>query len=591
VTLLLRNGRGPQVKLRPTQFSQGRSITVPAPYGGLNLRDDITALKPNEARVLENWFATSGQLSIRPGFSRHVGSMGGGEVKTLAAYVGYSASTLLAGANGAIYRVPFQSVEIEDITNASTAVVEATAHGFTNGQTVYITGVGGMTEVNGLTFTVANKTDDTFELSGVNSTSYGTYTSGGTVNLEAVSLASSFNEDRWQTALYSDRLFFVNGTDTPQVYNGSTVGNIAWAGSGLTNTNLINIALVRNRLWFCEKNSADVWYANVGQITAASNLTKFQLSQIASGGYCMAIGSWSRDAGDGADDMTVFVMSTGEILIYQGDPGSTFTLIGKYFTGAAPLGRQSLFRVGGELVVITKLGLLPVSAAVGGVALDLARIDPWGKIAPGFVEDANRHGDTEGWHGCLHEGVVYVNVPLATGALSKQWVLNTRNGSWQTFTKWNGSSFCSFNGKLYFGAQTGGLVNEVGGGTDVGNSITGLASCAFVTPNNSYLSNMFTAIRPKVEADGLVTGMVGVDTDFVLRSAVTPTVNITASESTTPWGSEWGSPWGNSGSSDATWFTITGNGRSVSARLSATSTAHSMLWFATDILFKPGGIK
>jgi hypothetical protein len=92
VTLLLRNGRAPQIKLRPTQFTQGRSITVPAPYGGLNLRDDITALKPNEARVLENWMATSGQLSIRPGFDRHVGSMGGGEVKTLASYIGQRAA-------------------------------------------------------------------------------------------------------------------------------------------------------------------------------------------------------------------------------------------------------------------------------------------------------------------------------------------------------------------------------------------------------------------------------------------------------------------------------------------------------------------
>jgi hypothetical protein len=591
VTLLLRNGRGPQVKLRPTQFSQGRSITVPAPYGGLNLRDDITALKPNEARVLENWFATSGQLSIRPGFTRHVGSMGGGEVKTLASYIGYSSNALLAGANGAIYRVPFQSAEIEDITNDNPAVVEATAHGFQDGQTVYIDDVGGMTEVNGLAFTVANKTDDTFELSGVDSTSYGAYTSGGTANLEAVSLASGFNEDRWQTALYSDRLFFVNGTDTPQVYNGSTVGNIAWAGSGLTNTNLINIALVRNRLWFCEKNSADVWYGNVGQITAASNLTKFQLSQIAGGGFCMAIGSWSRDAGDGADDMTVFVMSTGEILIYQGDPGSTFTLIGKYFTGAAPIGRQCLFRVGGELVVITRLGLLPVSAAVGGVALDLARIDPWGKIAPGFVEDAERHSDKEGWHGCLHEGVVYVNVPLATGALSKQWVLNTRNGSWQVFTKWSGSSFCSFGGRLYFGAQTGGLVHEVGGGSDLGEDIPTFASCAFVTPSNSYLSNMFTAMRPKVEADAMVTGMVGVDTDFVLRASVSPGVDITTSESSTPWGSEWGSPWGSHGTSDATWFTIQGTGRSVSVRMQATAQASELKWFATDLLFKPGGIK
>lgn len=569
---------------------QGRSITVPAPYGGLNLRDDITALKPNEARVLENWFPSSGQLSLRDGFSRHVGSMGSGEVKTLSAFVGYTSSKLLSAAGGNIYRVPFQSVAITGITKANPAVVTAVAHGFSNGQTVYITGVNGMTEVNDLTFTVAGAATDTFQLTAINSTAYTTYTSGGIVNLEGVSLASGFTEDRWQTELYSDRLFFVNGVSTPQVYDGSTCANIAWSGSGLTNTNLVNISLVRNRLWFCENSKADVWYANVGQITAASPLTKFQLSQIAGGGICTAVGSWSRDAGDGADDMTVFVMSTGELLVYQGDPASTFALIGKYM-GAPPIGRRCLFKVGGELVVITELGLLPVSVAIGGVALDLARIDPWGKIAAGIVEDARSHGDLAGWHGCLHQGVVYINVPQATGSLSKQYVLNTRNGSWTTFTKWNGSSFCSFDGELYYGAQTGGRVNETGGASDDGTEITALASGAFVTPSNTFQSNMFTAIRPKVDASGSVSGMVGVDTDFVLRGNVSPSVSLTDTESSTPWGSEWGSPWGQASSSDATWFTITGNGRSVSARLRVTATSQDLRWFASDLLFKAGGIK
>ena len=58
-------------------------------------------------------------------------------------------------------------------------VVTATGHGLGNGDKVYITGVGGMTEINNLSFTVANKTTNTFSLSGVNGASYGTYSSGG----------------------------------------------------------------------------------------------------------------------------------------------------------------------------------------------------------------------------------------------------------------------------------------------------------------------------------------------------------------------------------------------------------------------------
>lgn len=75
------------------------------------------------------------------------------------------------------------SFAISGITNANPGVVTATGHTFTAGQTVYITGVGGMTEVNNRFFTVANPLVNTFELSGEDTTAYGTYTSGGTAQV------------------------------------------------------------------------------------------------------------------------------------------------------------------------------------------------------------------------------------------------------------------------------------------------------------------------------------------------------------------------------------------------------------------------
>lgn len=517
MALLISRGQKPQFKFRPTQFEQGASITLPAPYGGINLRSDITALAKNEARSLENWLPGAGQVDLRPGFGDHGTGIGSAEVKTLVPFVGYTASRLIGAGGGKIY-------------NATTA--------------------GAGTE-----------------------------------------LATGFTQDRWQTTLYQDRLFFVNGTDNPQVYDGSTVAGIVWAGSGLTDNDLVNIALVRNRLWFCENNKAYVWYAAVGQITAASNLTKFDLSQIASGGICMAVGSWSRDAGDGADDMTVFVMSTGEILIYQGDPGSTFSLIGKYWTGAPPIGRQCLFKIGGELMIITRLGLLPLSAAIAGVALDLARIDPWGKIAAGIAADAALDGDNAGWHGCLHNGILYVNVPQTTGSLSKQWVINTRNGACATYSGWNASSIASFGGSLYFGAMAGGLVRVVGAQDDDGTSITANANCAFVFPTKGQRNNLYTGIRPVMDAEGTITGLIGVDTNFIVRTLSGASVTLIQDPSTTPWGSPWPSPWGSSGGANPKWFSIMGEGRSVSVRMRAIGSALNCRWYSTDLLFKPGGIR
>jgi len=76
---------------------------------------------------------------------------------------------------------------ISAITKANPAVVTATSHGYDNGNEILISGVGGMTEVNGKRFLVANKTTNTFELQdkdgvNINSSSFTTYTSGGVSN-------------------------------------------------------------------------------------------------------------------------------------------------------------------------------------------------------------------------------------------------------------------------------------------------------------------------------------------------------------------------------------------------------------------------
>jgi Flp pilus assembly protein TadG len=93
---------------------------------------------------------------------------------------------------------------ITGITKANPAVVTSANHGFSNGDRIFITGVNGMTQVNNSTtarsstssaspatnaavWVVANRTTNTFQLrypngSNVNSTNWGTYTSGGQIH-------------------------------------------------------------------------------------------------------------------------------------------------------------------------------------------------------------------------------------------------------------------------------------------------------------------------------------------------------------------------------------------------------------------------
>ena len=89
---------------------------------------------------------------------------------------------------------------ITAITKANPAVVTATAHGLSNGHIIYISGVGGMTEVNGKFYKIANKTTNTiepteiFDGANVNSTGFGTYTSGGTIQYKTFS-STQRNDD------------------------------------------------------------------------------------------------------------------------------------------------------------------------------------------------------------------------------------------------------------------------------------------------------------------------------------------------------------------------------------------------------------
>ena len=71
-----------------------------------------------------------------------------------------------------------QSGGISGITQANPAVVTSTSHGLATGAEIEITGVIGMTEVNGNTYRITAIDADTFRLEGTDSTGFTAYTSG-----------------------------------------------------------------------------------------------------------------------------------------------------------------------------------------------------------------------------------------------------------------------------------------------------------------------------------------------------------------------------------------------------------------------------
>ena len=78
--------------------------------------------------------------------------------------------------------VEFYTVEAGDITGATAAnpvVITSVGHNLRNGETIIISDVVGMTELNNNPYTISNLTADTYELTGIDGTSFTAYTSGG----------------------------------------------------------------------------------------------------------------------------------------------------------------------------------------------------------------------------------------------------------------------------------------------------------------------------------------------------------------------------------------------------------------------------
>lgn len=121
------------------------------------------------------------------------------------------------------------------------------------------------------------------------------------------------------------------------------------------------------RLWFLVQGSLTAWYLPLDSVGGVAQ--PFFLGGIFKrGGYLLAMSRWSMDTGDGLDDRIVFITSNGEIATYSGnDPSNAadWNLDAIYFVGA-PLGPRAVAEYGGDILILTRRGLLPLSTVLQG---------------------------------------------------------------------------------------------------------------------------------------------------------------------------------------------------------------------------------
>lgn len=133
---------------------------------------------------------------------------------------------------------------ITGVTQASQAVVTSAAHGYSNGDEVAISSVLGMTELNNRNFKVSDVAANTFKLkymdgaTYVNSSAFGSYTSGGIAN-KIYQIATPYLEADLPALKYiqsADVITIVHGSYAPATLSRSahdswTLANIAFGSS------------------------------------------------------------------------------------------------------------------------------------------------------------------------------------------------------------------------------------------------------------------------------------------------------------------------------------------------------------------------
>lgn len=390
-------------------------------------------------------------------------------------------------------------------------------------------------------------------------------------------------------------LVAVNGTDKLLLYNGTTWtfidGTSVPAITGITTTNIINVAVLKQRLWFVLRNSSSAWYLPVSAVGGAA--VEFPLATIFSrGGTLTAIGSWTIDGGDGSDDYGVFVSSEGEVAVYKGtDPSSssTWTHVGTYYVGE-PLGTRCLHKFGGDLLFLCQNGLFPLSKAVQSVTVN-RRSALTNKIDTAFTDAVELYSQNRGWeiHVFPDGGLLLVNVPVSA-TVTEQFVMNTVTGSWCKFTGIFATSWRVFNDLLYVGTAAR-IGRAWSGVSDFGVPIAAVAQQAYNYFDARGQLKLAEMVRLTLNISGAIDLTLGFDTDFE-QNAIASQISL-ANVSGSSWGSgAWDTAiWGVDTEVKREWATVPAPPFYAGAlRVQATTGTVRVRWSSTDFVFSLGGV-
>jgi hypothetical protein len=560
------------------------------------------------AEWLDGFIPTQRGIRVRGGITK--AAQLDGAVKSLFSYVVPSASAFFAATASAIY----------NITSANPDNVSATiADGFTAGdwsvQQIGTSGGDYLLATNGADYTqiydgtswqpIAAEAISDLDYDALTADfAVGETLTGGTSGATATILGMVKTDATTGTlkiGTVTGGPFQDNETITSAGGSATADGTVS-AASALTITGqatntLSHVWLFRNRLFFVEKDSLTAHYLPAGSVGGALNDVSLA-GVFRRGGSLLFGATWAIDSGDGLDDKCVFVSTEGEVAIYAGtDPSnaSTWGLEGRYDIGK-PIGKTGTITAGGDLLIATVEGVVPVSAAINRdpSVLDLAAVTSQ-------IRETWRLQVDEVFSGV--QLIKWVDEALMLAVFPGSERLYTANlvtGAWATQSGWCGDCAGLFDGNGYVGRSDNYVYQIDSGGTDDGAAFSASACFAFGDYGAPVGYKRASMMRAAFFA--------GAGTQFAYQLSIAKDyrVNFPAAPSAVADGSDvlvWGTgTWGgNSWADDATfaregrvdnWRAVSGTGQALAPMVQIASGAASRLnveLISIDLILANGG--
>ena len=381
---------------------------------------------------------------------------------------------------------------------------------------------------------------------------------------------------------------------TTPAANATVVGTYSVIGiTGVNSNTFINVNLFKNRLFFTQKDTLSCWYLDVNSIGGTASPLYF--GGIArNGGYLQAMGTWTLDAGQGADDYAVFVTSMGEVIVYNGtDPNTadTWQLKGVWQLGQT-FARRCFFKWSGDLLLLTQDGLVPLASALQSSRLD-PRVNLTDKIYYPISIAATNYFSQFGWqiNYFASENMLILNIPIPNGI--EQYVMHTITKSWARFT--GIQSYCwevSGDNDMHFGGN-GVVATLYSALSDDGANITATAQQAYSYFDAPGQLKRFTMVRPILQSTGGVPSVLcGISVDFDTQSQLgavsfNPTTQSEGVWDTAKWDNN---VWAGGLITTKIWQGVTGIGYTGSVNLNAASRNIELHWASTDYVMEAGGV-